>query len=87
MSSIWIRLSKHKWPKSLSSMEDPVVPSERNLYGHRLAGLLWERQTEKVLLEHDWEKGLFLSVYVDGIKLTGKKQNINPTWKNTHERP
>ena len=26
-------------------------------------------------------KGLFLSVYVDDIKLAGKKQNINPTWK------
>ena len=31
---IWIRLPKHKWPKSWSSMEDPVVPLERNLYGH-----------------------------------------------------
>ena len=35
---------RHKWPKSWSSMEDPVVPLERNLYGHPLAGLLWERQ-------------------------------------------
>ena len=46
---IWIRLPKHKWPKSWSSMEDPVVPLERNLYGHPLAGLLWERPFEKVL--------------------------------------
>ena len=46
---IWIRLPKHKWPKSWSSMEDPVVPLERNLYGHPLAGLLWERAFEKVL--------------------------------------
>ena len=37
---IWIRLPRHKWPKSLSSMEDPVVPLESNLYGHPLAGLL-----------------------------------------------
>ena len=43
---IWIRLPRHKWPKSWSSMEDPVVPLERNLYGHPLAGLLWERQFE-----------------------------------------
>ena len=82
-----------KWPKSWSSMEDPVVPLERNLYGHPLAGLLWERQFEKVLLKYGWEKvsnreclfvhrdkGLFLSVYVDDIKLAGKKQNINPIW-------
>ena len=53
---IWIRLPKHKWPKSWSSMEDPLVPPERNLYGHPLAGLLRGRQFEKVLLEHGWEK-------------------------------
>ena len=91
---IWIRLPRHKWPKSWSSMEDPVVPLERNLYGHPWAGLLWERQFEKVLLKHGWEKipnweclfvhrekGLFLSVYVDDIKLAGKKQNLDPMWK------
>ena len=48
---IWIRLPRHKWPKSWSSMEDPVVPLERNLYGHPLAGLLWERQFEKIPFE------------------------------------
>ena len=53
---IWIRLPRHKSPKSWSSMEDPVVPLERNLYGHPLAGLLWERQFEKILLKHGWEK-------------------------------
>ena len=31
---IWIRLPRHKWRKSWSSIEDPVVPLERNLYGH-----------------------------------------------------
>ena len=75
-------------------MEDPVVPLERNLYGHPLAGLLWERQFEKILLKHGWEKipnweclfvhrerGLFLSVYVDDIKLAGKKHNIDPMWR------
>ena len=44
---IWIRLPRHKWPKSWSSIEDPVVLLERNLYGHPWAGLLWERQFEK----------------------------------------
>ena len=91
---IWIRLPRHKWPKSWSSMEDSVVPLERNLYCHPLAGLLWERQFEKVLLKHGWEKvsnweclfvhrekGLFLSVYVDDIKLAGKKRNLDPMWK------
>ena len=27
------------------------------------------------------EKELFLSVYVDDIKLAGKKQNMDPMWK------
>ena len=79
-------------------MKDPVVPLERNLYGHPLAGLLRERQFEKILLKHCWEKGsnweclfvhrekgLFLSVYVDDIKLAGKKQNIDPMWKVLNE--
>ena len=35
----WIRLPRHTWPERWSSMEDPVVPLERNLYGHLLAGL------------------------------------------------
>ena len=48
---VWIRLPPHKWPKSWESIKDPVVPLERNLYGHPLAGLLWDRQSEKVLLE------------------------------------
>ena len=90
---IWIRPPRHKWPKSWSSMEDPVVLLERNLYGHPLAGLLWERQFDKILLKRGWEKmpnweclfvhrekGLSLSVYVDDIKLAGKKQNLDPMW-------
>ena len=44
----WIRLPKHNWPKSWSSVEDPVVPLDRNLYGHPIAGLPWKRQCEKV---------------------------------------
>ena len=41
---IWIRLPRHKWPKSWSSVEDPVVRLEQNLNVHPSAGLLWERQ-------------------------------------------
>ena len=53
---IWIRLPRHKWPKSWSFMEDPVVPLERNLYGHPQAGLLCEREIYKILLKYGWEK-------------------------------
>ena len=44
---VWIRLPRHKWPKSWSNIEDPVVPLARKLYGHPLAVLLWERQFEE----------------------------------------
>ena len=80
--------------KSLSSMEDPVVLFDRNLYGHILGGLSNEKQFEQILLQHGWEKapnwecffvhrekGLFSYVYVDDIKFTGKKQNIDWMWK------
>ena len=55
-SDIQIRPPRLKCPKSWSSIEDPVVPLERNLYGHLLARLLWERQFAKILLKHGWEK-------------------------------
>ena len=96
---ILIRLPEHKRPKSWSSMENPVVLLERKLYGHPWAGLSWERQFEKVLLEHGWEKvpnweclfvnrekGLFLSVYVDEIKNGKTETQSEPHVENTHER-
>ena len=76
---VWIHLPRHKWPKSWMNIEDRVVPFERHLYGHPLAGLSWERQFEDILSELAWERvqnwecqfvyrkqRLFLSVYVDG---------------------
>ena len=86
---VWMRLPRHKWPKSWGKLKIPWVLLERHLYGHPFAGLLWERQCEEVLLELGWEgipnwecmfvhrkQGLFLSVYVDDIKMSGKKQNM-----------
>ena len=59
-----------------------------------LAGLLWERQFEKILLKFGWEKvsnweclfvhrerGLLFFVFLDYMKLAGKKQNLDPMWK------
>ena len=61
--------------KVRNSIEEPVVLFERNLHGHLLAGLLWERPLEDVLLKHisetPWEcfyicrkSQLFFSVFV-----------------------
>ena len=74
-------------------MEDPIVllvQSVRSLF----TVLMCKRQCDKVLLKYGWEKvpnweclcvdkekGLFLSVHVDDIKLVGKKQHINPIGK------
>ena len=80
--------------KIMGKVEDPVLPLERNLYGHPLTGLLCERQFEEALFELGWEKipnweciiahrkeGLVLSVYVDDINMAGKKQNMALMWK------
>ena len=89
---MWIR-------KFWSYIEDPLVPLERNLYGHPLAGLLCERQFEEVLLRpgcernyRTWEclvvhrkQGLFKSAYVGDIKMGERKQNVAPMWKKWME--
>ena len=38
-------------------------------------------QIENVSFFVHREKGLFSSMYVDDIKLAGKKQNLDPMWK------
>ena len=92
---IWICLPRHKWLRSWSSMEHPVVPLERNLYGHPLAGVLWERPFEKILLTYGWDKvskweclfvhrqkkSVIICVCVDDIKLARQKQNLDRMWK------
>ena len=41
----------------------------------------WEKIPNWECLFIHREKGLFLSVYVDDIKLAGKERNIDPMWK------
>ena len=81
---IWIRLPRHKFPKSWSSMEDPVVLLERNLYGHALAGLLWERQLWEnsklgMSLCTSWKR--IVLICVCGWHKIGWKENIDLMWK------
>ena len=85
---------KIQMAKIMISMEDPVVPLERNVYGHPPTELGCKRQYEKVLLKHDlgkvlnWEwlfvnraKELFLSLYVNDMKMTDKTENMKSIWK------
>ena len=81
---VWImvqygRPSRSSWTKSV-----------RSSFGRTVVGkAIWENPIETWLGENsNWEcsfvhreKGLFLSVYVDDIKLAGKKENLDPMWK------
>ena len=81
-----LKIPKSECPDFWIRVGDPVVPLERNFYGHPLAGLLWERQFEEVLLELEWDKipnweclfvqrqqGLFSSENLDDIKNVWKE--------------
>ena len=85
--AIWFCRPRSHRPNSWNEMQEPVVPLERNLFGHLLAGLLWERQTEKVLMDklglfiHAPRKGLVsLRLYKRFLKWEGKKNNLKPLW-------
>ena len=60
---MWIRLPRHKWPKSWANIDDPVVPLERSWYGHPLAGLLWEGQFGEIRTGKNTELGM--SVFIE----------------------
>ena len=90
----WITLPRERRPKSWDNIENPVCPLLRNLYGHPLAGLIWEKHCQKAILQAGFEripgweclfvhrvKHLFLSVYVDDFRMAGKKENLSSMWK------
>ena len=92
----WVSIPEYRWPDEWKKMGliDPVVPLKVNLYGHPLAGLLWEKGCEAKLLKlgfqhiKNWEnmyvhkaKQLFLSVYVDDFHLAGKETHLRDMWK------
>ena len=86
---VWIRLPRRKWPNSWSDIKNPVVLFERNLYGHPLAGLLWERQFEEVLLELGWEKStqignVYLFIENKTQILLGTLKTRNQPWEEPH---
>ena len=70
---IWIRLPRHKWPKSWSSMEDPVVPLERNLYGHPLARTIMG----KAILEHPIAARLGEGFQIGNVSLYTVKEDYS----------
>ena len=90
----WVRFPRHKCPKSWANIQDPVVPLERNLCAHPLAGLWWERQFEEVLRGLGWEKIRTgnVSLFIENndyscrhtwmtSKWLGRERHFNPVWK------
>ena len=51
-----IRIPPRQRPKGWNSVDDLVVLLERSLYGHPIAGLLWERKVEEAILWKEMEK-------------------------------
>ena len=90
----WVSLPRNRRPKSWDNIEDPVVPLECNLYGHPLAGLLWDKGSQEKICETGFERVLgweslyvhrklqiFLGVYVDDFHMAGKSANLKPAWE------
>jgi hypothetical protein len=48
---IWIKLPRDQRPAWWDTIEDPVCLLTRNLYGHPLAGLIWEKHGEKAIVD------------------------------------
>jgi len=96
----WITLPESQWPKdgSWDHIEKPVCPLLRNLYGHPLAGLLWDKGSQKRILQCGFEKvrgweslyvhrqcKLFLGVYVDDFHMAGQADQLEPMWERLNK--
>jgi len=88
-----ISLPKHKQPASRQGIEEPVCPLVRNIYGHPLAALLWEKGSQQRILRRGFEKvkgweslyvhrekKAFLGVYVDDFHLAARQQHLPGLW-------
>ena len=71
---------RSSWAKSVRSSFGRAVMGKAN-WENPIEVRLGEGFQLRLLIRTHREKGLFLSVYVDDIKLAGKKQNIDPVWK------
>ena len=52
----WISIPRDRWPKHWhGKYTDPVIRLRLNLYGHPLAGLIWEKHGRRALLKCGFE--------------------------------
>ena len=79
------RPSRSSWTKTVRSSFDRLVMGRGKLR-KSYCSTVGSRFPIGNAYSYTVKKGLFLSVYVDDIKLAGKKQNIDPMWKSTQQR-
>jgi DNA (cytosine-5)-methyltransferase 1 len=96
----FISLPKDRWPDkwhelvASGELVDPVCPLVTNLYGHPLAGLLWDKCSQKRIQQAGFDKvkgweslyvhkrlKVFLGVYVDDFHMAGDKDGMLEAWK------
>ena len=95
----FISFPKSRWPQewidkvASGELVDPVCPLLIDLCGHPSAGLLWDKCSQKMILECGFEKVLgweslyvhkqkqvFLGVYVDDFHLSGEEAGMAAAW-------
>ena len=52
----WIVLPRSQWSPGWEKIRDPVVPLLVNLYGHPIAGLLWEKGRDDIIIDLGFER-------------------------------
>ena len=76
----------------------PARTALKNLYGHPLAGLLWDKGSQERIRKHGFEKikgweslyvhkkwKLFLQVYVDDFHMAGITANMSQAWRELNK--
>ena len=66
--TICVVLPRARRPAQRDKIDDPMVLLEGHLYGHPLAGLLWERKLEELLLQEIREKCQKLGMFMTSIE-------------------
>ena len=96
----WISLPKDRWPDewhelvAKGELLDPVCPLITNLYGHPIAGLLWDKCSQSRILQCGFEKvtgwesmyvhrklQVFLGLYVDDFHMSGRHDGVKAAWE------
>ena len=88
---IWIRLPKHKWPKSWSSMEDPSRSSRkesvRSSFGRTIMGKAIRESSIKIRLRKSSKLWMSLRSSWKGIILVCVCGRYKTGWKETTHWP